>query len=156
MTAQRFKRTTAPTIHVHRTELHAQRTIASSRMHNDRANADATIRTHASSTMHDDAAIRVHYDRVHGCKMHADRTIAQMQRAQCSRRQRVHDLEQAVKTKPKTRASESSQHPEVIMHRASCTLTSHSGVVQYVILRRVGHSAHIHIRVSFSSFQRPE
>ena len=56
----------------------------------------------------------------------------------------------------KDKASESSQHPEVIKHRASCALTSHSGVVQYVTLRRVGHSAHNHIRVSFSSFQRPE
>ena len=76
--------------------------IAPSCMHNERShragcttierNADATIRTHASSTKHDDAAIRVHYDQVHGCKMHADRTIARMQRVQCMRRQRVHDL----------------------------------------------------------------
>ena len=121
--------------------------LASSRMHDDRANADATICKHASSTMHDVATIRMHTDRVQGCKMHADRTIASMQRVRCIRRQRVHDLERAIKTKPKDKDLRVKPDAEVIIHRASCILTSHSGVVQYVTLRRVGHSAHIHIRV---------
>ena len=89
--------------------LHYIERSASSKMHDDRAGCRQMIRTHASSTMHDDAAIHLQADRVHGYKMHADRMIAPMQRAQRSRRQRVLDLERAIKTIPETGSSESSQ-----------------------------------------------
>ena len=83
-----IQRMTAPVMQVHCTELHAQWTIASSRMHDDRVNADATICTHAASRLH---AMQQAACMPIECTNARCKPIASRQRVQCIRRQRVHD-----------------------------------------------------------------
>ena len=56
----------------------------------------------------------------------------------------------------KDQASESSQHPEVIMHRASCILTSHSWLYNMYHYAASATQLTITFEFAFSSFQRPE